>query len=73
MVGAKTGVATHINEIESHAHLTHRYGHALQLAVGETIKAIKIMRYTLDTAFELNKLLKLYGSKITEKKIKYSL
>ena len=56
MVGAKTGVATHINEIESHAHLTHYHGHALQLVVGETIKAIKIIRGTLDAAFELNKL-----------------
>ena len=37
MIGAKTGVATHINEIESHAHLTHYHGHALQLVVGETI------------------------------------
>ena len=44
------------SEIESHAHLTHYYGHALQLAVGETIKAIKIMRDTLDAVFELNKL-----------------
>ena len=56
MVGTKTGVATHINEIESHAHLTHYHGHALQLVVSETIKAIKIMRGTLDAAFELNKL-----------------
>ena len=56
MVGAKTGVATRINEIESHAHLTHYHGHALQLVVGETIKAIKIMRDTLYAAFELNKL-----------------
>ena len=51
MVGAKTGVATHINEIESHAHLTHYHGHAL-----ETIKAIKIIRGTLDAAFDLNTL-----------------
>ena len=51
MVGAKTGVATRMNEIESHAHLTHYHGHAL-----ETIKAIKIMRGTLDAAFELNTL-----------------
>ena len=56
MFGAKTGVATHINEIESHAHLTHNHGHTLPLVVGETIKAIKIMRGTLDAAFELNKL-----------------
>ena len=58
MVGAKTGVATHINQIESHTHLTHCHGHAPQLADGETIKAIKIMRGTLDATFELNKLIK---------------
>ena len=51
MVGAKTGVATHINEIESHSHLIYYRGHTL-----ETIKAIKIMRGTLDAAFELNTL-----------------
>ena len=39
MVVVKTGVMTHINEIESHAHLTYCNGHlALQLALGETIK-----------------------------------
>ena len=58
MVGAQTGAATRINEIESHAHLTQCHGHALQLAAGETIKAIKIMRRTLDAAFELNELIK---------------
>ena len=51
MVGAKIGVATRINETESHAHLTHYHGHAL-----ETIKAIKIIRGTFDAAFELNTL-----------------
>ena len=56
MVGAKTEVATHIKETEPHSHLTHYHGHTLQLAVGETIKAIKIMRGTLDAVFELNKL-----------------
>ena len=45
MVRANTRVATRINEIESHAHLTHYHGHAL-----ETIKAIKIMRGALDAA-----------------------
>ena len=58
MVGAKTSVATHIREIEPRALLTHCYGHPLQLAVGDTIKAIKLMRDTLDAAFELNKLIK---------------
>ena len=58
MVGAKTGVVTHINENESHPHLTHCHGNALQLAVGESTKAIKIMRSIYDAAFELNKLIK---------------
>ena len=57
MVGAKTRVATSINEMESHANLTRCHGHALQLAVGGTINAIKITRST-DVAFELNKLIK---------------
>ena len=58
MIAAKTGVATRINEIESHAHLTHCHCHALQLAVGDTIKTTKLMRGTLDADFELNKLIK---------------
>ena len=58
MVGAKTGVATSTNEMKSHTHLTHCHRHALQLAVGDTIKSIKIMRSTLDAAIELNKLIK---------------
>ena len=56
MFGAKIGVATHTNEIESYSHLTHYHGHALQLVVGENIKAIKIIRGALDATFELNKL-----------------
>ena len=70
MVGAKTGVASHITEIESHAYLTHCHGQALQLAVGETIKAIKIMRCTLDVASELNKLIKYSMVQKSYKKIK---
>ena len=58
MVGAKTVVATRIKEIEPRALLTHCYGHALQLAVSDTIKAMKLMRDTPDAAFELNKLIK---------------
>ena len=56
MFGAKTRVATHINEIESNAHLSHCHGHSLHLVVGETIKAIKIIRDTLEAPFELNEL-----------------
>ena len=55
MVAAKSGVAARVNGIESHAHC---HGHTLQLAVDETIKAIEIIRGTLDGTFELNKLTK---------------
>ena len=47
-----------MKEIESHVLLTYCHGHALQLAVGETIKAIKIMRGALEAAFQLTKLIK---------------
>ena len=72
MVGAKTRVATNINKIGSHAHLTYCHGYALRSAVGETIKAIKMMRSTLNASFELNKLIKY--SIVDSKKIliKYS-
>ena len=60
MVGTKAGEATRINEMESHAHLTHCHDHALQLAISDTIKTIKIMRSTLDAAFELNELIKYF-------------
>ena len=36
------------------------HAHALQLAVGEIIKAIKVIRGTLDAAFELKKLVKYF-------------
>ena len=58
MVGAKTEVVAHINKIESDAHCTHCHGLALPLVVGETIKAIKIMRGILEAAFKLNRLIK---------------
>ena len=45
MVGAKAGVETHTNKIESHVYLTHCHDLALQLAV-ETIKPKEIMRYS---------------------------
>ena len=34
------------------------YGHGLKLVVGDTIKVIKIMRGSLDAAFELTKVFK---------------
>ena len=43
------------------------HGHALQLAVGETIKAIKIIRGTLEVAFELKTYQILYNLRIIKK------
>ena len=36
----------------------HCYGHTLNLAIGDTIKQVKLLRDTLDTCFEISKLLK---------------
>ena len=52
MFGAKTGVAACINQS------TYCYGQALQLADGDTIKAMKIIRGSLNAAFELTKVIK---------------
>ena len=37
---------------------THCYGHALNLACGDTIKQSKVMRDALDTTHEITKLIK---------------
>lgn len=58
MAGAKSGVATQILQEEPRATFTHCYGHALNLAAGDTIKKNKILRNALDTTFEISKLLK---------------
>ena len=58
MAGAKSGVATQIIQEEPRATFTHCYGHALNLAAGDTIKKNKLLRNALDTTFEISKLLK---------------
>ena len=58
MRGAKGGVAKLLCKEESRAVYMHCYGHALNLAVGDTIKESKIMKDVLDTAFEVTKLVK---------------
>lgn len=58
MSGAKTGVAKQICDIERKAVYTHCYGHALNLAVGDYIRKSKVMRDTLETTYEISKLLK---------------
>ncbi|XP_033123564.1 zinc finger MYM-type protein 1-like [Anneissia japonica] len=58
MAGAKAGVATMIQKIEPRAVFMHCYGHALNFAVGETIKQSKTMKDCLDTCYELLKFIK---------------
>ncbi|XP_053406304.1 zinc finger MYM-type protein 1-like [Mercenaria mercenaria] len=58
MSGAKNGVAKKISDKEQTAVYTHCYGHALNLAVGDTVKRSKIMRDALDTTYEMSKLVK---------------
>ena len=58
MAGAKKGVAANIASKEPRAVHTHCYGHALNLAVGDTVKRSKVMRDSLDTVFEKSKLIK---------------
>ena len=58
MSGARKGVASLITKEESRALCTHCYGHALNLAVADTVKQSKICKDALDTAFEITRLIK---------------
>ena len=58
MVGCENGVATQLLAKEKRAMLTHCYGHALNLAVGDSIKKSKVCRDALDTTYEISKLLR---------------
>ena len=58
MAGAQHGVAAQILLEEPRATFTHCYGHALNLAAGDTIKKNKILHNTLDVTLEISKLIK---------------
>ena len=58
MAGAKAEVAKKLLDEEPRAVYTHCYGHALNLACGDTIKCSKLMKDALDTTHEIVKLLK---------------
>ena len=55
MAGAKAGVATKIQELEPRPVFLHCYGHALNLAVSDTIKQSHCMKDCLDTCYEIIK------------------
>ena len=58
MAGARAGVAVKIQELEPRAMFTHCYGHALNLAVNDTITKVPKMKDCLDTCYEIVKLIK---------------
>ena len=58
MSGLKSGVARQIQAEEPRAFYTHCYGHALNLAVGDTIKNIPALKDAMDTTYEICKLVK---------------
>ena len=58
MSGIRSGVSTQIIKEEKRAVYTHCYAHALNLAIGETIKHSKVCCNALDVAFEICKLIK---------------
>ena len=61
MSGRRTGVATQIASEESRAVYIHCYGHALNLAVGDTVKQIKMLRDALEVTHEISKLKTRHG------------
>ena len=58
MSGKKSGVAARMQVVEPRAVYTHCYGHALNLACGDAIKSCKLMKDSLDTTYEITKLVK---------------
>ena len=58
MSGIRSGLSTQIIKEEKQAVYTHYYAHALNLAIGETIKCSRVCCDALDAAFEICKLIK---------------
>ncbi len=58
MTGSKQGVATQLQSEEPRAVLTHCFGHALNLAIGDAVKQSKLCQDALDVACEISKLIR---------------
>ena len=56
MTGARAGVVVKIQEVEPRAVFAHCYGHALNLAVSDTITKVQRMKDCLDTCYEIVKM-----------------
>ena len=62
MAGSRNGVKAQILKEEPRAMFTHYYGHALSLSVGDTVKRIRLLQSSMDTTYEISKLLQ-YSAK----------
>lgn len=58
MAGSNSGLAIRIQSEERKVLYTHCYGHSLNLAVCHTVKNCRVLQDTLDTTFEIGKVLK---------------
>lgn len=58
MRGIRNGVAKLIQDEEPRSTFTHCYGHSLNLAAKDTIQNCKVLKSSLDTTFEITKLVK---------------
>ena len=54
----KNGVAAQLKKLNEKGLLTHCYCHSHNLAVGDTMKNIPLLKDTLDMAYEITKLIK---------------
>ena len=58
-MGTRNRVAKRLKDEENCAVFLHRYGHALNLAVGDPVKCSRLLKDTLEVTFEVSKLVKL--------------
>ena len=58
MMGTRNGVAKQLSDEENRAVFIHCYGHALNLAVGDSVKCSKLLKDALEITFEVSKLVK---------------
>lgn len=58
MMGTRSGVAKQLSDEENCAVFLHCYGHALNLAVGDSVRNSKLLKDALEITFEVSKLVK---------------
>ena len=56
MMGTRSGVAKQLSDEENCAMFLHCYGHALNLAVGDSVRNSKLLKDALEITFEVSKL-----------------